>query len=274
MRGRLHRGHGDNEEEDVPETSEPTYWDYVPPRHRDIELLEKAPTLQNFIRERQKRIAILCRGRDQATNALGKLLRKAPEGKPASTPACPLNARKFQRFATSRIKKAFKGALQEGKAWIVTVSDHDEVIYGSRSLLEFDVEKSHRKMRKRLERCLLPTVIVFAVLEFKYSDQDGTFLPHYHMFIAGCEKVQLEPLRRHYPKVRGMANPMMVQLLKDPLRQISYGLKFNIYRRKQRRGKMQNRAHRLKVKDFRNHMLFLAKHGLSKFLFAINGRLA
>ncbi len=254
----------------------PIWWSYRPPTRRDIRQFEKTPSLERLSRERRTRIKILRAGRDDAMDRIARRLERADGREPANSSCCPINAQCFQRYAASRMLKAFERRSEEkgkGKLWFVTVADQEDRIARGK-LHELDVQALQRRMRKRLKRTLPGDVVVFCCLELKWEDETETYLPHHHIFVHGCEEFQVEPLRRFYTgKNDDGSHKMVVKPCDDPLYRAAYANKINVYRSTKRTRKTRYPNRRLRRRDFREHMLFLSNHDLTDFVFGIGARL-
>lgn len=254
----------------------PVWWDYGPPKWRDIRTLEGTPSLEELSKERQTRIKILRAGHDWVTDKIAKRLNRPDDLEPANTSCCPINVQYFQAYATSRMLKAFKRHADKTgkrKLWFVTVGDQEDRI-GRGQLLDLDIQMLKRRMRKRLKRTLPSDAVALSSLEVKWEDETETYLPHFHIIVGGCEEFQIEYLRRFY---RGQnddkKHKMVLKPCFDPLYRLAYIQKINVYRKKKRTRKKRFRNRRLRRRDFREHMRYLDKHDLTDFVFGINARL-
>lgn len=106
--------------------TDPLWWNYHPPRHRDIRrLVSGGPTVDALQAERDERVRIL-RGSENIEHwRLADTQRNAEPGEPVNLGACPLNARLFQIYAASRILEQLE-PLEE--IFLVTVADGQEAI--------------------------------------------------------------------------------------------------------------------------------------------------
>lgn len=253
------------------ERARPMPWlTYKPPAGRDItQLVRGAPSEQKLLMERQIRARLLMSSKRREHQSLGRILNLGPQYS-HMTAACPIHARKWQVYAASRMIKAFRG---HDEVFMVTLGlamrlTRDE-------LLNFDVRKFGRRVRKQLQRKLVAGSIAFGVCEFSFDSATKTFLPHFHVFVAGTPRRYLELLRPYYPVDRdtNIKHLMRVDPVTDLARQLSYALKVNIYRRGERTGRQRARGQRLHVPYFRDHMLLLHRHVLSDFVICIGTRL-
>lgn len=246
---------------------------YSAPSSRDINrLVSGGPTASALAVEREKRINIIRASKQLSHQRIAEKLARAPSCVPAMTAACPFHARKWQEYASSRMLKAFK-RYSNDQIFMVTVADREHLTISE--LKNFDIKKFKNRLRKRLERQLPSTGVVFGVCEFAFDDQTHTFLPHCHLFIAGVPRSILEGMRRHYLPERnyGEKSLMRIDEVTDLPRQFSYALKINIYRRAQRKGSQRPQARRLRVEHYRAHMDYLDRHELSDFVFCKNALL-
>lgn len=243
---------------------------YTPPAARDINrLVRGGPSERKLLMERQIRARLLTSSKLPEHQSLGRILSLGPQYS-HMTAACPIQARQWQVYAASRMLKAFRG---RGEVFMVTLGL--AVRLTREQLLKFDVKKFCRRVRKQLQRKLVPGSIAFGVCEFSFDSEAKTFLPHFHIFVAGTPRRFLETLRPYYPADQGinMKHLMRVDPVTDLPRQLSYALKVNIFRRGKRTGKQRPQGKRLHVPFFRDHMLFLHRHVLSDFVICLGTRL-
>jgi hypothetical protein len=251
--------------------SDPPWWGYHPPRHRDIRrLVSGGPTLDALQNERDERIRIL-RGSDNIDHwRLADALANAAFFQPVNLGACPLNARLFQVYTASRILEQLE-PFEE--LFMVTVADGHEAI-GVEGLPTLEWVRLHNRLRRRIERSVSRTAVGVGIGELEFHDITKTFHPHHHLFAGSVSRDELEGLRRHYPFIEGVAPPMRIDLVPDRPRQISYALKLKVLRKPfSRSGPQRPRAVRLRPPEFRAHMAYLAQIDLRRLLFGLQVRL-
>jgi hypothetical protein len=251
--------------------TDPPWWGYHPPRHRDIRrLVSGGPTLEKLQIERDERIRIL-RGSENIEHwRLADALANAEPGEPVKLGACPLNARLFQVYAASRILEQLE-ALPD--LYMVTVADGREAI-GVEGLPALKWVRLHNRLRRRIERSVSRTAFGVGIGELEFHDDTKTFHPHHHLFVGNVDRDELERLRPHYPFVEGAGAAMRVDRVPERHRQISYALKLNVWRKPfSRSGPQRARAVRLRPPEFRAHMAYLASIDLRRLLFGLRVRL-
>jgi hypothetical protein len=251
--------------------SDPPWWRYHPSRHRDIRrLVSGGPTLEKLQAERDERVRIL-RGSENIEHwRLADALANAEPGEPVKLGACPLNARLFQIYATSKILEQLE-ALPD--LYMVSVAEGREAI-GMEGLPGLEWVRLHNRLRRRIERSVSRKAVGVGIGELEFHDAPKTFHPHHHVFVGNVIRDELERLRRHYPFVEGCGAPMRVDLVPDRPRQISYALKINVLRKPfSRSGPQRARAVRLRPPEFRAHMAYLAEIDLRRLLFGLRVRL-
>jgi hypothetical protein len=251
--------------------SDPPWWGYHPPRHRDIRcLVSGGPTLEKLQAERDERIRIL-RGSEKLEHwRLADALANAEAREPVNLGACPLNARLFQIYAASQILEQLE-PFEE--LFMVTVADAREAIRVE-GLPSLDWRRHHNRLRRRIERSVSSVTVGVGVGELEFHDETKTFHPHHHLFIGNVSRDQLEGLRRHYQTVEGAGAPLRIDRVPDRQRQISYALKLNVWRKPfSRSGPQRARTVRLRPPEFRAHMAYLASIDLRRLLFGLRVRL-
>jgi hypothetical protein len=251
--------------------SDPPWWGYHPPRHRDIRrLVSGGPTLEELQAERDERVRIL-RGSENIEHwRLADALANAEPREPVALGACPLNTRLFQIYAASQILAQLEPFPD---LYMVTVADARDAIR-EEGLPSLDWLRHHNRLRRRIERSVSRTAIGVGVGELEFHDETKTFHPHHHLFLGNVSRDELEGLRRHYQFVEGGGAPMRVDRVPDRPRQISYALKLNVLRKPfLRTSPQRTRAVRLRPPEFRAHMSYLAAIDLRRLLFGLRVRL-
>lgn len=251
--------------------SDPPWWGYHPPRHRDSRrLVSGGPTLEKLQAERDERIRILRGSKSIEHWRLADALANAEPREPVDLGACPLNARLFQIYAASRILEQLE-PFEE--LFMVTVADGRDAI-GADALPALEWVRLHNRLRRRIERSVCSATVGVGVGELEFHDDTKTFHPHHHLFLGNVNRDELEGLRRHYPFVEGAGAPMRIDPVRDRPRQISYALKINVWRKPfSRSGVQRARTVRLRPPEFRAHMAHLAHLDLRRLLFGLQVRL-
>jgi hypothetical protein len=136
--------------------SDPPWWGYHPPRHRDIRrLVSGAPTLDALQNERDERIRIL-RGSDNIEHwRLADALANAEPREPVNLGACPLNARLLQIYASSQTLEQLE-PFEE--LFMATVADAHEAI-GVEGLPALEWRRLHNCLRRRIERSVCSATV-------------------------------------------------------------------------------------------------------------------
>ncbi len=239
-----------------------------PPADKDIRKLEPGFWSRSRAeQERQARIAILSGG-NIVDQALGRALLKAEPAKYARVMCCPLAARRFQIFFTSRALDIAAG-LPSGVA-VTLVDPATAVPFGK--LNTIDWRTSHQQLRKRLERNLGPEAVVFGMGEVEADYEQEVWHPHYHLSVFKASAEDLKGLRRrHYMSGQDDVRRMKVRPLKDPAWH-SYTSKLVAFRKVVTvapDGKRSVQRKRLKQPESREFMRYLARRQPAEFLFSL-----
>lgn len=238
---------------------------YRAPNNRNVEhLFSNSFTQEPAENHRRICAAVLSNGGEE-DRELGEMLSEAETGKPAETFCCPLVARKFQTFFVSRALKVIAGL--DG-AVLLTVFDAKDAVENG-DLRSIDWRKRHARLRRRLERCLGPSVIAVGMGEVEYDETLKKWQPHHHLVLYGTTDDGLAALRRaHYASQRGEARPMVRSKETTLIGWLSYMAKQTAFRKIRIREQVSRV--RLKPAELREFLRYAASKNPTSFVFAMN----
>jgi hypothetical protein len=244
---------------------------HKPPKHRDVrKLFSGFWTLSEAIEERSKRVSILASGGTRELQKLEEVLAEAVGRAPSTVGCCPVVARRFQVFFTSRALKVARRQEDEGLRYTFLDKD-DAVPFGQLHSVEWVA--LHLKFRRRLERHLGSRVVVYGMGEVEADDSRGVWQPHYHVTIHGATDARLKALRKaHYRAKRTGIRPMVrskPQLLEGWL---AYASKMVAFDKIPTHGGPSSRC-RLPPELSREYFQYLAARRPTSFVFSMNCRI-
>jgi len=199
------------------------------------------------------------------------------------SPACPrcvrINRRGFYHAATV-LSKQYNRAHQR----IVTVIYYSEAMTSEQ--LEYFIPSTLKdRLRQQLVRCGFQNPVAGG-LELDYHEDIGLWIPHLHLLVVDNIKA-LETLRKRYLAKEKRptsdstpegytSRPMLVQVLKNPPKQLSYLCKqrWQLIRPYEdlEKGKRKTRKLRLKKNEFIQSLTVLDSYTFSDLMFTFKVR--
>mgnify|MGYP001166229075 CR=1 FL=1 len=243
---------------------------HKPPKHRDIRInSHKFWKLSAAQDERQERIRILKKAPGKTSQRLVKALIEPPPRKPASVGCCPLLARRFQVFFSSRALRVAELQADDGVRYTL-LDAADAVPFGKLDTVNWS--KLHMKLRRRLERHLGPNVVVYGMGEVEADDTRGVWQPHHHLTIHGVTDDGLKSLRkRHYKATRTGIRPMVKSKPQDLGTWLSYNSKLVAFAKTPGIGP----SHRGRLTNYQSweYFRYLSRNRPTSFVFSMNCRI-
>jgi hypothetical protein len=146
-----------------------------------------------------------------------------------SKPFCPLCARRYRRWLFWQITRLL---AQPNTPTTIVTTYFEERDLGD--LCHVHVGRLKDQLRNQMNRSGLETVIAVGGIEAAHKQ--GRWLLHGHVAISGADQRDLKNLRELY-KAKGVERAFLAQKLKDPVRQLSYLLKFHSFSRPTKSGR-------------------------------------
>lgn len=140
-------------------------------------------------------------------------------------PACPLCARGYRRWFIGETLRLLS-SKDLGRGRILTLY-LDTVLVGQ--LDSVHLGRLHARLRKRLFRCGFGGAVVIGGTEIGYRATENVWLVHVHALAIDAHEDAIEALKAMDTDDHDRA--IEVQLLRDPLKQLSYLQKFGTYHR-------------------------------------------
>ncbi len=249
----------------MPIASRQKWLKYKAPTHRNVEhIVPNFFPIDRADTHRRTCAATLSNG-EGVDLELAERLSAVEPGELADTLCCPLVARRFQTFFVSR---ALKVVARLDGAVLVTVFDVDDAVE-SGDLGSIDWRKMHARLRRRLERCLGPSVIAVGMGEIEYDETLKKWQPHHHLVLYGTTDHGLAALRHaHYASQRGEARPMVRSKETGLVGWLSYMAKLTAFRKVRIRGQVSRV--RLKPAELREFLRYAASRNPTSFVFSMN----
>ncbi len=140
-------------------------------------------------------------------------------------PICPICARLYRRFFTGeclRIYTENPDGAQTATAYLG--------VYKAGNLKDALLGTVHAKFRKQLDRSGFSGAIVIGGTEVTYRHETNDWLLHLHLLSLGASKQAWKGLENKLSKY-GIHDPLRMEPVNDPIKQLSYIQKFHTYHR-------------------------------------------
>jgi hypothetical protein len=180
---------------------------------------------------------------------------------------CPICARTFRRYATGELLRLNE---ETGSAVHVLV-----VLLASKpngKLLELDIEPYRHLLRKRLSRAGLGKVPVIGGFEVVYRARSKEWVLHINLVMFGGNKKAIARFEEGF-RDDDLYRPVQWTIVKDPVEQLSYILKFTTYHRPhEQRGAKKAKAVPLNPREHFELVRWMVQFEFTDHLLLFNAR--
>lgn len=178
-------------------------------------------------------------------------------------PLCPRCARRYRRWAASRILRLL---AELNQAFMLTIYDS---VYAQGKLHELDLKRLHDRIRKRIRRAGFDQTTVIGGTEASWRQSEASWLVHLHLVVIDPPNRAVDRLRRSCARTSPSGSPSLrADPIRDPAKVATYVQKFAFWHHPGRReGPSRARAIPLPKREAREFAEFLAYHKFEDFLF-------
>jgi hypothetical protein len=252
----------------------PAFWKrHKPAIKHDIAKLRPATlprgqrfeTLADTIAESQRSEGML-RPAGPNSAALADSLQECREGDyRCERPTRPICAREFRRWLVSELLR-----LTEGRhVKILTVL---LAAAGQADTHAFNLSRFGHMLRKRLATAGLADIPVIGGYEIVYRAKDKQWVLHINLVVIGGKAGAINKFKDSF-SASELDRPVMIQPLVDPVKQLSYVLKFSTFHRpNSRKGAIRQPAVPLNRREHCQLVGWMAQQQFQDFLLLFNAR--
>jgi hypothetical protein len=182
-------------------------------------------------------------------------------------PFCPICGREFRRWFIGELLRVTQKDLRP--VHIVTVL----LEAADRSNIDHLDPASFRHMlRKRLDRTGLAEAVVIGGFEIVYRAREKKWILHINLVVIGGNRKAREKFKASFDS-SDIYRAVVIAPLVNPLKQLSYILKFSTHHRPYRqRGSTKGRATPLNRPEHRALVSWMSRRAFKDFLFLFNAR--
>jgi hypothetical protein len=250
----------------------PPYWRRSAPRANcDIAKLkpatrpsgERFETLADAREESIRSEAVLTAYRTD--NGFSTCLQECREGDyDCEQTYCPRCARNFRRHITGELLRLNSEA---GDRPLILVVLLQQATRGQ--ILALDIQRYRQSLRKKLDRAGLGEVPVVGGFEMVYQAGPKQWVLHVNLVLFGGKKKAIRRFKDGFPDVRSVRQDELT----DPVKQLSYVLKFTTYHRPyEQRGVKKSKAVPLNPSEHFELVEWMAQYEFTDHLFLFNAR--
>jgi hypothetical protein len=178
-------------------------------------------------RERLSRIAALRRSPDPRAVVVAHRLANCERGARCLSPACSFCGGRTRIWLCGEIAKLLAVQRQAGRADIKLVTlVHEDWMIPPFDIMRFCPEALVDRVRHQFLRAGTTGATVIGAVHGEFDRVGHFWQPHLHLITKGISGKALTLIRqRHYRRTARIYRPMVVQPLRNPVRQVSYLLK-------------------------------------------------
>lgn len=246
----------------------PPWKNYIVPAKRSIRSLAGYRSHEQEAIERGTRVSLLKQG-TPASCALADYLDAFDAEESADVLCCPILGLQFKEWFVSESIRVFS-RWPDSKLRIVTLCQKsDDIPFGK--LRKSNLRRTKMRLRRQIERSVSKYAVVLGCNEVSPDFEHKVWQVHHHLLFANCKSREIRRLREFHR--RGIRNhkPLVIQRLKDPMRQIAYAAKLVcFYRPVQQQGAIRPPGRRLPLRRHNEHMRFMARRSVDDLIFAFN----
>jgi hypothetical protein len=177
---------------------------------------------------------------------------------------CPKCARVFRRHAIGQLLRLNSDA-REAVHFLVVLLERSR----RGDILNLMIEPYRHSLRKRLERAGLADVAVIGGFEMVYRAKAKEWVLHVNLVFFGGGRVAIDHFKNGFPD----ANSVREDGINDPVKQLSYVLKFTTYHRPhEQRGVKKSRAKSLNRAEHFELVEWMSQYDFVDHLFMCNAR--